>query len=154
MHPLLIAPAEGGDRRHQTVRRVTCAAAGAYRECPAPGHISQIRLDGGPCRLGLDWGVGRRMVWVDRHCRARFTVTGGQSWAPSTPPPPQDLSSVSCSSEDWRYRECAIPTAFSDIRVQTRWSDAPCRRNREWGLTKGGIWVDNGCRARFSYRQL
>lgn len=37
------------------------------------------------------------------------------------------------------------------VRLVRQLSDKPCREGRSWGYDKGGIWVDDGCRAIFSY---
>ncbi len=37
------------------------------------------------------------------------------------------------------------------IRLVRQLSDKPCREGRTWGSDRNGIWVDEGCRAIFSY---
>ncbi|MEM9421692.1 MAG: DUF3011 domain-containing protein [Pseudomonadota bacterium] len=59
--------------------------------------------------------------------------------------------SVLCSSFDRRHAVCNLPRGARDIRLTKRWSDASCRRGKDWGINRGRVWVDNGCRASFSY---
>jgi hypothetical protein len=58
-------------------------------------------------------------------------------------------SSVICSSEDRRYHECRVPFRGS-AQIVNQISDATCIRGRTWGEKPGVVWVNNGCRARFS----
>lgn len=37
------------------------------------------------------------------------------------------------------------------VRLVRQLSDKPCREGRSWGYDRNGIWVDDGCRAIFSY---
>jgi hypothetical protein len=37
------------------------------------------------------------------------------------------------------------------VRLVRQLSDKPCREGRTWGYDRNGIWVDDGCRAIFSY---
>ena len=56
---------------------------------------------------------------------------------------------VVCESTDGRYRECRVPfNGPADLVRQL--SDARCVEGRNWGSRPGVVWVDNGCRGRFS----
>lgn len=54
-----------------------------------------------------------------------------------------------CASIDAKYQECQLPV---DGRAQLikRWSEARCDEGRNWGQRGDRVWVNNGCRARFS----
>lgn len=58
--------------------RITCASSGGKREyCRADtrGYAKlEKQLSKSPCTLGYTWGYDDRGVWVDRGCRAEFTV--------------------------------------------------------------------------------
>ncbi len=55
---------------------------------------------------------------------------------------------VTCESKDERPRHCRVDTR-GGVRLVDQRSRAPCIRGRSWGVDRGGIWVDHGCRARF-----
>lgn len=55
---------------------------------------------------------------------------------------------VRCSSEDRRERFCPVDTR-GGVRLVRQDSKAPCLRGRTWGHDRRGIWVTDGCRARF-----
>jgi hypothetical protein len=55
----------------------------------------------------------------------------------------------SCASSDERYRECQLPVDGRARLVKQR-SDAPCIEGRSWGQRGDRVWVDRGCRARFT----
>lgn len=75
---------------------------------------------------------------------------------PAYPPPVQthrgDASSevVSCSSRDQRRAHCHVQVSQKDsVYLINRESRASCLQGRDWGVDRGTIWVDNGCRATF-----
>ena len=55
---------------------------------------------------------------------------------------------VSCSSNDGRNRYCNVDTR-GGVRLVRQESRSPCIQGRSWGYDRRGIWVSNGCRARF-----
>lgn len=55
---------------------------------------------------------------------------------------------VICSSNDNRYRECAVPFRGTAVITQ-QISESACVEGRSWGNKPGAVWVRNGCRARF-----
>ncbi|GAP65062.1 hypothetical protein MBSD_n0350 [Mizugakiibacter sediminis] len=55
--------------------------------------------------------------------------------------------SLVCESRDYRVVRC--PVRWRDARLVERLSGAECIRGRTWGLDRGGLWVSDGCRARF-----
>ncbi|NJN46494.1 MAG: DUF3011 domain-containing protein [Candidatus Competibacteraceae bacterium] len=55
---------------------------------------------------------------------------------------------IKCSSKNFRYQYCQVDTD-GYVRLEKRLSDAPCKRGRSWGYDYDGVWVDEGCGARF-----
>jgi hypothetical protein len=55
---------------------------------------------------------------------------------------------IRCSSNDGRTRHCSVDTR-GGVRLVRQESRSPCIQGRTWGVDRGGIWVANGCRARF-----
>jgi hypothetical protein len=57
---------------------------------------------------------------------------------------------VSCNSDGYRERFCRVDTR-GGVRLvqQVSNSRGPCIEGRTWGYDRRGIWVSNGCRARF-----
>lgn len=55
---------------------------------------------------------------------------------------------VRCASHDGHYTRCAIPGR--DARLIKRESRAACVRGQSWGVDRGVLWVDRGCRGLFA----
>ncbi len=55
---------------------------------------------------------------------------------------------IDCASEQGRHRYCRVQTN-GYVRLDEQLSDAACVAGRTWGYDESGIWVDDGCRARF-----
>ena len=64
------------------------------------------------------------------------------------PPGYGHAPTVVCESQDGRYAHCRVP--WRDARIVQQLSQTACVRGRTWGVDRGGIWVNNGCRARFA----
>ncbi|MBM4254271.1 MAG: DUF3011 domain-containing protein [Deltaproteobacteria bacterium] len=62
--------------------------------------------------------------------------------------PAQAAQSINCASESGRHQYCRAQTD-GYVRLDEQYSDAPCVAGRTWGYDDWGVWVDNGCRARF-----
>jgi hypothetical protein len=58
---------------------------------------------------------------------------------------------LSCSSNGYRYEYCAVDTQGRVVMVREVSTGNLCRQGSGWGYDNGGIWVDRGCRAEFSY---
>ena len=123
-----------------------------YRECTTNfGRRAQLSrtLSNAVCREGYSWGERRGTVWVSRGCRAEF-VESGSDWGPGRP---GSNYSVTCSSEDDRYRTCAWQSRFGRPYLIETLSRTACVQGRTWGYTSNNaIWVDGGCRGRFAPR--
>lgn len=55
---------------------------------------------------------------------------------------------VTCSSNDGKRHYCSIGHA-NDARLVNQRSGSPCVRGQTWGVMRGSVWVDRGCRADF-----
>lgn len=60
-------------------RMVTCESRDRrYNQCNVGGRRARVelyrQLSDSPCRYGSSWGRNRGGVWVDRGCRAQFSV--------------------------------------------------------------------------------
>jgi hypothetical protein len=55
---------------------------------------------------------------------------------------------VSCESIHYRKTWCRVDTR-GGVRLFKQKSKSPCIRGKTWGFNRHGIWVDNGCRAKF-----
>jgi hypothetical protein len=95
-----------------------------------------------PCRQGETWGWDERGVWVDRGCRAEFTV--------NRPREESRRKTITCSSDNGGRVFCEIPTRGMRVELTRQISESPCRQGETWNWDERGIWVDRGCRAEFS----
>jgi hypothetical protein len=58
-------------------------------------------------------------------------------------------SSVTCESYGGRRQTCRVDTR-GEVRLTRQLSDQRCIRGRTWDTIPGAVWVDDGCRARFT----
>ncbi len=58
-------------------------------------------------------------------------------------------SYVTCKSEGYRYHHCRVSRP-GYVRLVRQLSEADCRQGRTWDYDRRGIWVDDGCAARFA----
>lgn len=123
-----------------------------FRECSTPfrGRARlQRQLSDTRCIEGRNWGSRRGLVWVDEGCRAAFVGDRGGG----RPPYPGDGYTVTCASRDGHFQSCAWPSGYGRPRLVEQLSKAECRYGRSWGYdSRRGLWVDEGCRARFDAR--
>jgi len=137
---------------------VNCSSEDGHRHvCPIDRN-SRVRLQkqrsGSPCTEGSTWGYNNREIWVDRGCRADFTVDArndrDHDWHRGHGGGHGDDADqfINCSSEDGHRHYCAVDTHGRVQMVKQR-SDARCQQGYSWGFDRGGIWVDHGCRADF-----
>ncbi len=146
----------------QPPRTIKCESRGGKYTYCRTGTFGPVRLQrqlsGTACVPYDTWGADADGggVWVWNGCRATFVVGGG--WGPPGPAhggrPPHGGGggggrTVTCKSEGFSYNRCPIGHA-RDVRLQKNLSDTRCVRNDNWGLDRGGIWVDRGCAGRFS----
>ena len=131
------------DDDDNTGRVVRCESSdGRWRLCAMDtrGEIQLVRqLSDSACIEGRSWGRDRAGVWVSQGCRAEFGSMGYGAGAGQ---------SIRCESNDGRYRECSTDVR-GGVRLLRQLSDAGCLEGRTWGVNRGGVWVDEGCRAEF-----
>lgn len=84
-----------------------------------------------------NWGFDRSGVWVNNGCRAEFVVEDRHGTQ-------NDI--VVCSSRNRQFQSCQANTR-GGVDFLRQLSRASCNGN--WGHDRQGIWVTNGCRARF-----
>lgn len=65
-------------------------------------------------------------------------------------PATAQTGSLTCSSNDGRYRYCRADTQ-NRVRLARQLSNSRCDYRYSWGYDYRGIWVDRGCRAQFDY---
>ncbi|MGH8106228.1 MAG: DUF3011 domain-containing protein [Arenimonas sp.] len=125
-----------------------------YRECATNirGRVELVRRlnNSRACISGRSWGQRQGMVWVSRGCRAQFAAVNrsgnrdGRDWY-------RDSNySVTCSSVNNLMTRCDWDSRYGNPRLVEQLSTQPCINGRNWGYDGRGIWVDQGCRARFS----
>lgn len=62
--------------------------------------------------------------------------------------PVQASRRITCESDKDRYEFCRVNTR-GGVRLERQLSETRCRKGRNWGYDRDGIWVDDGCRAVF-----
>ena len=128
--------------------------------------------NGSPCIQGRTWGYDRRGIWVDRGCRADFTI-GNQAYGGN-----RDygygrnrdygygrnreydygrdrvggIQTFYCESGDGKRHWCSEGLTGT-VRLVRQRSGSPCIQGQTWGRDRGGVWVDRGCRADFEVRR-
>ncbi|HEY2385800.1 MAG TPA: DUF3011 domain-containing protein [Candidatus Binatia bacterium] len=144
----------------QPTRSIKCESRGGkytYCRTGAYGPVRlQRQLSATACVPYDTWGADSDGggVWVWNGCRATFLVGGGWGGPPPGHRPPRHGGgsggrAVTCKSEGFSYNRCEIGRA-RDARLQKNLSDTRCIRNDNWGVDRGGIWVDRGCAGRFT----
>ncbi|MEM9103191.1 MAG: DUF3011 domain-containing protein [Pseudomonadota bacterium] len=93
---------------------------------------------------GKWFNLGEDLLVTDG-CRATFVVSSSAN---------KQVGSQTCSSIDFKYAECKIPTA-SAVWVSNKLSNSECKSGVSWGYKTdtSAIWVSDGCRATFNYIQ-
>jgi len=87
----------------------------------------------GNCRLGTTWGFDVKGIWVSDGCRGTFAFI-------------DDRVTLDCSAAPGAREVCDADTTAGVALV----SGSPaCMLGRSWGIEKDGIWVSDGCQARF-----
>lgn len=123
-------------------KRNYCNSYGA-----SPNNIVLSRqISGSPCNRGSTWGVDNRGLWVDRGCRAEFSIRTG-NWNDG----PGQGQTVTCSSNNGGRNYCNIPPRAS-VNIGRQISGSACIQGQTWGVDQRGLWVDKGCRAEFYVR--
>lgn len=148
---MLVLAGCSSSSRPDAPRVVTCESVNnAYSDCERVGNTTVAvarQISDSACVEGLSWGVRGGVLWVDRGCRAEFSVGGastavaGGSYGTGT--------TLVCESVDGRLRQCPVNTT-GGVQLVRQLSNSACTFNRTWGWDSRGVWVNEGCRAEFS----
>ncbi|WP_187770606.1 DUF3011 domain-containing protein [Cognatilysobacter lacus] len=124
-----------------------CASEdGRWKHCSADtrGGVDVVRqMSRNQCIRGQSWGIDRSGVWVNGGCRAEFRL-GGRDDDES----PVEPARFRCESDDGKPRSCGA-VGRGGVRLIKQLSHADCVQGRSWGVARGAVWVDQGCRAEF-----
>ena len=118
-----------------------------YQECAVSGGgvVALTRqLSDASCVEGRSWGVRNGRIWVDAGCRGEFTLAS--SPAVTFVASPQTFL---CQSNNERRETCRADTRYG-VALLRQVSEAPCVRDRTWGVGPEGVWVKDGCRGEFA----
>lgn len=132
---------------HASPYQLQCASYNYRRhECAMRGSAENVRLQQqlsrSECIFNRTWGHYGNVLWVDKGCNGRFTVTPAAAWEPYA---------LKCESTRNRRQNCAIK-APADVTMARKLSKASCTLGSSWGYEGETLWVDRGCRAEFSVR--
>ena len=150
----------GGPHRGEVI--VSCGSSrGAPNYCRA--DLTRLRFldlqqqSRADCIRGETFGFDRHGVWVRGGCRAHFWFVPGRGGYGRDDGPrgydPRDGwgRTLVCASQDGRRNWCPVPPG-ARVELLRQVSRAACIRGRSWDVDRGGIWVDEGCRAEFGLR--
>ncbi|MEE7548122.1 DUF3011 domain-containing protein [Xanthomonas sp. Kuri4-1] len=131
----------------QMRRVVRCESDGRTNSCPvilrgAPVRLSR-QLSAWPCKEGRSWGVRRNEIWVSRGCDGEFEV-GAEDGSGFVDLPRM----ITCESKSRSRRMCGV-TIERGARIGRQLSGTPCVEGQNWGWSRDGVWVNDGCRAQF-----
>jgi hypothetical protein len=132
----------------------------SFQRCPVPWRDARMvrQLSDTRCVRGMNWGMDRSGIWVDRGCGGRFVATGHHGGGPDyseggwRPPSGWDQRfQIRCDSNDYQYNFCAVDLGGGGkARVERQISGSPCVEGQTWGWNRAGVWVVQGCAAVFS----
>ncbi|RDJ00336.1 DUF3011 domain-containing protein [Dyella solisilvae] len=74
-------------------------------------------------------------------------LMAGFLWVEPAPVLAQGRDMIRCGSADGRFTRCQVP--WRDAEIIRQESNSPCTRGQTWGVDRGGLWVDRGCRGQF-----
>lgn len=133
-----------------------------YQQCDT-GFRGRVQLvkrlnNSAACVAGRSWGQREGMVWVSRGCRAQFASVGrtgrGDDNNGNNGNWNRDNNySVTCSSQNNDTTRCDWDARYGHPHLAQQLSTQACIDGRNWGYEPSrGIWVNGGCRARFTSR--
>jgi hypothetical protein len=115
----------------------------AYKKTSTRGGVRLRRqLSREACVEGVSWGFDRDGIWVDKGCRAEFSVGG------TAPVGGLFTKTVKVESRDQKRVYKRVSTR-GGVRLVRQLSRDACVEGVSWGFDRDGIWVDKGCRAEF-----
>ena len=113
-----------------------------YCQADTRGGVTMVRqLSDSACVQGRSWGYDSRGVWVTQGCKAEFVI--GERYSGGG----NDV--IRCESSDYRQQYCRVDTR-GGVRIARQLSNTACIRGQNWDYDRGGVWVNNGCKADFS----
>jgi hypothetical protein len=142
---------------------IKCESNNGRRNYCGDYYSGQVRMErqisGSPCIQGQTWGVDRQGLWVDRGCRAYFTISSygnrggrhGDRDDRDNRGSGYNQQSIKCESNDGRRNYCGNYNP-GQVRFDRQISGSACIEGRTWGVDRQGLWVDRGCRAYFTVR--
>jgi hypothetical protein len=113
------------------------------------------------CYEGETWGFDRRGIWVSGGCAGDFEILGrghgrpgygggyGQGGGHYQPPGHGGGATIVCESRDFHYNYCGVRVRRG-VQIVEQISRTECVEGRTWGWDRGGVWVDQGCKAAFT----
>jgi hypothetical protein len=130
----------------------------SFQRCPVPWRDARLvrQLSDTQCVRGMNWGLDRNGIWVDRGCAGRFVASGrhggdygGGGWRP--PSGWDQRFQIRCASRDYQYNFCAADLGGGGrAYVERQVSGSPCIEGQTWGWNRAGVWVVQGCEAVFT----
>jgi hypothetical protein len=107
----------------------------------------QQQLSQSACVEGRSWGYNNRNeIWVSGGCRATFVNSQTDSGNNN------GNHEITCSSSGNGLTRCNWDRRYGQPRMIQQLSQSMCTEGRSWGYDDRGLWVNNGCRARFANR--
>ncbi len=114
------------------------------------------QLSQAPCIEGQTWRSDPNAIVVRGGCHGRFAVgygnlqpsPGNPGWGGGQWGQRGYAAMVECRSRDNRFQRCAADTQ-GRVDLVRQFSDARCVEGRSFGHDRQGVWVSNGCQARF-----
>jgi hypothetical protein len=112
-------------------------------------QLSSIR-----CVEDSNYGLRNGSIWVNGGCRGLFQARSRPgNGGPGHGGPGNSTYTVTCSSLQGHRATCAWDGRRGVPRMLQQLSDQACTQGRSWGYSaRTGLWVDQGCRARFGAR--
>ncbi len=141
--------------------KVTCASSDfGYNYCRirTNNNVRMInQVSESDCIEDKTWGYDKGGIWVDKGCRAEFSLGASssainESEDTATRRNRRDhmRTTVTCESDDYDYKHCKAPVWEGSVRLTRQLSNTSCVQGKTWGQNNDGIWVDKGCRAEFA----
>ncbi|HBK45759.1 MAG TPA: hypothetical protein DDZ67_04850 [Xanthomonadaceae bacterium] len=128
-------------------RVIRCDSDGRQETCPVILKGAPVRLlrqlSAWPCKEGRSWGVRRNEIWVSRGCDGEFEI-GAEDGSGFVDAPRM----LTCESKSRVRRMCGI-SVEREVRLGRQISGTPCVEGENWGWSRDGVWVNDGCRAEF-----
>ena len=105
------------------------------------------------CIENSNFGLRNGSVWVNGGCRGVFLARSRNGNWNGDGDGQAGNYNVTCSSNGGRYTTCAWDARYGAPRMIQQLSKEDCRQGYSWGYSvRSGLWVNNGCRARFGNR--